>query len=112
MTIEIHAPFAMLTLSLCAAVTSGCASTKSDHARSLSESQAVTPTKHGGLQVIGNRLCDSLGNPIQLKGMSTMGLQWHGEAVNDAGFVRANMRASRPAVPRTQQNPARPTPTR
>jgi len=45
------------------------------------------PTKHGKLQVIGTHLCDSAGNPVQLRGMSTMGLQWEGGIVNDAAFA-------------------------
>lgn len=39
---------------------------------------AVTPTAYGQLQVIGSQLRDENDNPIQLKGMSTMGLQWFG----------------------------------
>src|SRR5665648_717737 len=30
--------------------------------------------EYGDLQVIGSNLCDSQGNPVQLKGMSTFGL--------------------------------------
>jgi len=33
---------------------------------------------HGPLQVTGTHLCDNTGNPIQLRGMSTHGLQWYG----------------------------------
>jgi len=32
--------------------------------------------KYGNLQVLGNSLCDEKGNPIQLKGLSSHGLQW------------------------------------
>jgi len=32
--------------------------------------------RHGKLQVIGGQLCDSTGSPVQLKGMSSFGLQW------------------------------------
>jgi endoglucanase len=45
------------------------------------------PTKYGRLQVIGTHLCDSSGKPVQLRGMSTMGLQWHGGIVNDVAFA-------------------------
>jgi endoglucanase len=45
------------------------------------------PPKYGKLQVIGTHLCDSAGNPVQLRGMSTMGLQWYGAIVNDAAFA-------------------------
>ncbi|MBN1479685.1 glycoside hydrolase family 5 protein [candidate division KSB1 bacterium] len=34
--------------------------------------------KHGQLQVIGANLCDDRGHPVQLRGMSTHGLQWYG----------------------------------
>lgn len=49
--------------------------------------QAPLPAKYGKLQVTGTHLCDSHGNPVQLRGMSTMGLQWTGEIVNDAAFA-------------------------
>jgi endoglucanase len=55
--------------------------------RSDGLSGAAIPPKYGKLQVIGPHLCDSKGQPIQLRGMSTMGLQWKGEIVNDAAFA-------------------------
>jgi endoglucanase len=49
---------------------------------------ATPPTvKYGRLQVVGNRLCGSDGSPVQLRGMSTAGLQWYGEVVNDRAFT-------------------------
>ena len=47
----------------------------------------IIPVKHGKLQVVGGHICDSAGQPVQLRGMSTMGLQWHGEIVNDKAFA-------------------------
>lgn len=42
-------------------------------------SRAQTPVaKNGQLKVIGLKLCNQYGNPIQLRGMSTHGLQWYG----------------------------------
>lgn len=41
---------------------------------------------YGALQVIGSSLCDSRGNPVQLKGVSTHGLAWFPEYVNEALF--------------------------
>lgn len=38
---------------------------------------------YGKLQVQGTHLCDERGNPIQLRGVSTHGLQWFGEFVHD-----------------------------
>jgi endoglucanase len=41
--------------------------------------QAQTPVaKNGQLRVIGTKLCNQYGNPIQLRGMSTHGIQWYG----------------------------------
>ncbi|MBV7532102.1 cellulase family glycosylhydrolase [Chitinophaga sp. sic0106] len=40
---------------------------------------AQTPVaKNGQLSVIGLKLCNQYGNPIQLRGMSTHGIQWYG----------------------------------
>jgi endoglucanase len=55
--------------------------------RSTQLAQEAIPPKYGKLQVIGTHLCDSAGKPVQLRGMSTMGLQWKGEIVNDAAFA-------------------------
>ncbi len=41
---------------------------------------------YGALQVIGSSLCDSRGNPVQLKGVSTHGLAWFPEYVNEELF--------------------------
>lgn len=40
----------------------------------------------GPLQVIGTSLCDSQGNPVQLRGVSTHGLAWFPEYVNEELF--------------------------
>jgi len=45
------------------------------------------PVKYGRLQVLGGRLCGSDGKLVQLRGMSTAGLQWYGEVVNDKAFA-------------------------
>ncbi|MDP4181621.1 MAG: cellulase family glycosylhydrolase [Bacillota bacterium] len=37
---------------------------------------------NGQLKVVGSQLCNSSGQPIQLKGMSTHGLQWFGSFAN------------------------------
>ncbi|MBX0305377.1 cellulase family glycosylhydrolase [Haloarcula salinisoli] len=34
--------------------------------------------RHGQLQVDGTALCDAAGDPVQLRGMSTHGIQWYG----------------------------------
>lgn len=44
-----------------------------------SHAGAQTPVQQNGqLQVIGTKLCNQYGNPIQLRGMSTHGIQWYG----------------------------------
>lgn len=41
----------------------------------LQAGEGVVST-YGQLKILEGRLCDQKGNPVQLKGMSTMGLQW------------------------------------
>jgi len=43
---------------------------------------ASTVDQNGSLKVIGTELCNSKGQPIQLKGMSSHGLQWYGNYIN------------------------------
>ncbi len=48
----------------------------------LTQQAGGTPLAiNGQLRVCGTKLCNEQGNPIQLKGMSTHGLQWYGEGV-------------------------------
>jgi len=54
---------------------------KSENGKSL-----ATPTNSGALQVIGTQLCDKNGNPVQLRGISTHGLAWFPEYVNNELF--------------------------
>ncbi|THV33670.1 glycoside hydrolase family 5 protein [Glycomyces buryatensis] len=42
--------------------------------------------QHGQLSVCGVNLCGEAGDPVQLKGMSTHGLQWYSDCVNDASL--------------------------
>lgn len=42
--------------------------------------------KYGKLQVIGTNLCAEDGNPVQLKGPSTLGLVWYPEYINKDAF--------------------------
>ncbi|HPO03444.1 glycoside hydrolase family 5 protein [Teretinema zuelzerae] len=46
--------------------------------------------RYGQLQVIGTNLCNSEGQPVQLRGMSSHGLQWHGKYATPAvlGWLR------------------------
>lgn len=42
--------------------------------------------KHGALRVSGTRLTDAAGKPVQLRGVSTLGLEWYPEYVDEAAF--------------------------
>lgn len=42
--------------------------------------------QHGPLHVSGTQLVDANGTPVQLRGVSTLGLAWYPEFVNEAGF--------------------------
>ena len=47
----------------------------------------TTPVSiNGQLRVCGNKLCNQYGNPIQLRGMSTHGLQWYSQCITDASL--------------------------
>jgi endoglucanase len=89
MTISLHVvrdiPFCLMgafAILGCAAASSGKA------AAPLAAAVAASlPAKYGRLQVVGGKLCDGAGNPVQLRGMSTHGLQWYGEIVNDRAFA-------------------------
>jgi endoglucanase len=64
----------------------GCAANPRGAATPVSTT-APPPAKYGRLQVIGTHLCGGDGQPVQLAGMSTMGLQWFGEVVNAKAFT-------------------------
>ena len=57
----------------------------------LGNSAVRKPSVAGALQVLENNgqmtLCDAAGNPIQLRGMSTHGLQWFPEIINNNAFA-------------------------
>src|SRR4030042_628163 len=42
---------------------------------------------YGQLKVVGTKICNAKGNPVILRGMSTMGLQWYGGIVNPDTFT-------------------------
>ncbi len=53
---------------------------------------SVTKTRvdsgyYGALQVQGTALCDASGNPVQLRGVSTHGLAWYPEFVNEQAIA-------------------------
>ncbi|GAB3462008.1 glycoside hydrolase family 5 protein [Actinophytocola sediminis] len=51
-----------------------------------SPAPAAEARADGQLQVCGVKLCDASGQPVQLRGMSTHGLQWYSQCVNDASL--------------------------
>jgi len=56
---------------------------------SLTVGMAQTPVQQNGqLRVVGLKLCNQYGNPIQLRGMSTHGIQWYGwgSCLNEASL--------------------------
>ncbi|MEU4162613.1 cellulase family glycosylhydrolase [Actinoplanes sp. NPDC026670] len=47
----------------------------------------ATPlARNGQLRVCGRQLCNQIGKPVQLRGMSTHGLQWYANCVNDSSL--------------------------
>jgi aryl-phospho-beta-D-glucosidase BglC (GH1 family) len=45
---------------------------------------ASAVAEHGQLKVDGGQLCNSKGKPVVLRGMSSHGLQWYGDYMNDS----------------------------
>ncbi len=52
------------------------------------EKESSEPISTNGLQVIGSRICDADGKPFQLRGISTHGIQWFPEYVNQQLFTQ------------------------
>ncbi|MCC8049283.1 MAG: cellulase family glycosylhydrolase [Clostridiales bacterium] len=50
------------------------------------ETAVAVPSVCGALQVIGTQLSDQDGNPVQLKGISSHGLAWYPEYINEECF--------------------------
>lgn len=46
----------------------------------------ASPSRTGALKVTGNQLTDASGNPVQLRGVSTHGLAWYPDYVNESAF--------------------------
>ena len=42
--------------------------------------------RHGALRVCGGRLVDAAGQPVQLRGVSTLGLAWYPGFVTEDAF--------------------------
>ncbi len=57
-------------------------SEKSNDTHLAVENDKTVVERYGHLKVVGTNLCDESGNPVQLRGMSSHGLQWHGKYAN------------------------------
>ncbi|MFI9587555.1 glycoside hydrolase family 5 protein [Streptomyces sp. NPDC052236] len=78
---------AALFLSLSAAPAAPAAAPAAPTAPVTQEAAAVTPVGiNGQLRVCGARLCNQYGKPIQLRGMSTHGLQWYSQCVTSGSL--------------------------
>lgn len=50
------------------------------------QQELASPSVLGALQVKGTQLCDCYGNPVQLRGLSTHGIAWFPDYINEACF--------------------------
>ena len=73
----------LLTLFVCSSLVCGFPSREQVQAAGKSR---LVDAKAGPLKVKGTKLCDKKGNPVQLRGISTHGLSWFPEYVNDKCF--------------------------
>lgn len=61
--------------------------TSGDPTASTAMLPIATPANSGALQVRGSQLCNSAGDPVQLRGVSTHGLAWYPQYVNEQFFT-------------------------
>ncbi len=83
-----HAPFrAFVSVLVCAALVAtifaGCAN-KGDTRLAVDKQGKTVVERYGHLKVVGTKLCNEAGEPVQLRGMSSNGLQWAGKYANKA----------------------------
>ncbi len=81
----------VLFLVMCTAVTTVAAPTvalaKGSSAKeSQAQAQLARPSKNGALHVEGSQLVDSKGQPVILRGVSTHGIAWYPQFVNEGLF--------------------------
>lgn len=62
---------------------------RADTRRALEDGRTVVE-RYGQLRIAGTDLCNEHGKPVQLRGMSSHGLQWHGKYANEEviGWLR------------------------
>lgn len=75
--------FPVCALLCCAFLCAACSPSKDTDTRLAVEDGIPVVERYGRLQVIGTDLCDEAGEPVQLRGMSSHGLQWHGKYANE-----------------------------
>jgi endoglucanase len=73
--------FSVLSVCLAFALFASCGGDK-DTRLAVDNNGKTVVERYGQLQVLGTNLCDQAGNPVQLRGMSSHGLQWHGKYAN------------------------------
>lgn len=56
---------------------------KDKAARKIFDDGSTPVERHGALRVVGKELCDKNGSPVQLCGISSHGLHWHGKYANE-----------------------------
>jgi len=71
--------------------TSTSSSTPAEAPRTPASTTTIDPLappveRHGQLSVCDTSLCDETGQPVQLRGMSTHGLQWYRQCLTDASL--------------------------
>lgn len=73
----------VLAMVLCLLCTTGFAE---DMNKEVTDGMSTYFDRHGALHVSGTALVDAAGEPVQLRGVSTLGLAWYPEFVNEAAF--------------------------
>lgn len=62
----------------------GCTGRDKDSRLAIDANGKTVVERYGQLRVIGSRLCTEAGEPVQLRGMCSNGLQWDGKYANEA----------------------------
>ena len=73
----------LLAMALCLLATTGIAE---EMKKEETDGMSTYFEQHGTLHVSGTALVDAAGEPVQLRGVSTLGLAWYPEFVNEAAF--------------------------
>ncbi len=64
-------------------VFTSCTAKNKDTHLAVDKNGKTVVERYGNLQILKNTLCDQNGNPVQLRGMSSHGLQWYGKYANN-----------------------------